>query len=78
MGIELTTVLQDLPISFFLSFHSKTLHSEDLQANANLAQLVKHCPLKPVIISGLNPTGGNFFALVKSFDTNTAIFANFV
>ena len=51
-----------------------------LQANASLAQLVRHWTLKPVIISCIksSPTGGNFFAVVESFDANTAISVNFV
>ena len=37
----------------------------------------KHQTPDPVIIR-LSPTGGNFFAAVKSFDANIAISGNFV
>ena len=45
----------------------------------SLAHLVKHWPLKPIMIYciRLNPTGSNFLVIVKSFDANTAISANF-
>ena len=44
----------------------KDLNVSDLQANASLAQLVKHWTLKQVIISciRLSPTGGNFCLLL--------------
>ena len=44
----------------------KDLKVSDLQANATLAQLVRHWTLKPVIISCIRwrPTGGNFFLLL--------------
>ena len=50
-------------------------------AHASLAHSVRHWTLKQVIISCIrsSPTGGNFlFAVVKFFDANTAISANFV
>ena len=49
-------------------------------AHASLAQLVRHCIFKPVIISCIrsSATGGYFFAVVKSSDANTAISANYV
>ena len=54
----------------------KDLKVSDLQESTILAQLVKLWTLKPVIISCI---GGNFFsAVVKSFNVNTAISANFV
>ena len=51
-----------------------------IQANASLAQLVKHWTLKPAVIYciRLSPTGGNLFSVGKSFDVNSAFSANFV
>ena len=59
----------------------KDLKVSDSQANASLAQLVRHWTPEPVIISCIrsSPTGGNFcLAVVKSFDANTPISANFI
>ena len=51
----------------------KDLKVPDLQANASLAQLVRHWTLKPVTISCIR---SNPIAVVKSFDVNAAISAN--
>ena len=50
-------------------------------ALASLAHTVRHWTLKPAKIpcTRSSPTGGNFlFAVVKSFENNNAISANFV
>ena len=58
----------------------KDLKVSDLQANACLAHLVRHWTPKPVIISSIrsSPMKVTFLTVVKSFDANNAISANFV
>ena len=56
------------------------MHHLIFRLNVSLAQLIRHWSLKLVKISCIrsSPTGGNFFAVVKSFEYNNAISANFV
>ena len=56
----------------------KVLKVSDLQANASLAQLVRHWTLKPVIISCIRHWIWLFVVVVKSFGAEKAISGNFV
>ena len=53
------------------------LKVSDLQVYATPAEMCKHLTVDPVNVMS-NPTVGNFYAAVKSFDDKIVISGNFV